>query len=527
MRTLERRRALSLLMVVAALLPQPWSRAGLAADPAVVKKAVQLDETQLDEEWRLAVADLVRRAEAGGHGELATLIGGWQLPNEGDRQFILAIPVVSPQAAPPDWLDTPAEQTIWEDFLAARRTRAAGMFALAVTAAQPQATQSRRGEADAAERPALKHGATEAIRLVYRALRDDPDHPRAREAGGWVKRQGEWVWPEAARRIDKGEEHSPEFGWLPQGRQQRYAAGERYAHGRWIKAGDAHGVLPSAGRPTGALPRPGDIDKQGWKFLSDHWQITTTAEEKAAANLAAQLEEAHTVWLQVFGGFQCEPTEWEQRLEGRGRPKTLEPFAAKLAADRQAYVAALEPLEPMIARTLGIYWTPTHTAWFFEGEGQEPTTVHHEATHQLFAEKRRTSPLAGERCGFWAIEAAACYMESLEPTPWGWTVGGRDAGRAPVARERLVEDGFHVPLAELTALGRKAFQSDDRLPQIYSEISGLADFFMNGRRAEYREAFVEYLTRIYTGTVDADTLSRLCRKSYAQLDDEYRHHMAR
>ena len=50
---------------------------------------------------------------------------------------------------------------------------------------------------------------------------------------------------------------------------------------------------------------------------------------------------------------------------------------------------------------------------------------------------------------------------------------------------------------------------------------------MNGQRARYREAFVEYLARIYTGTVDADTLARLCRKSYADLDDEYRHHMAR
>jgi hypothetical protein len=106
-------------------------------------------------------------------------------------------------------------------------------------------------------------------------------------------------------------------------------------------------------------------------------------------------------------------------------------------------------------------------------------------------------------------------------------VGGREAGRAPAARERLLDDGFHVPLAELTALGRRGFQADDRLPQIYSEIAGLADFFMNGQRARYREAFVEYLARIYTGTVDADTLSRLCRKSYADLDDEYRRHMAR
>jgi hypothetical protein len=96
-----------------------------------------------------------------------------------------------------------------------------------------------------------------------------------------------------------------------------------------------------------------------------------------------------------------------------------------------------------------------------------------------------------------------------------------------MARERLIDDGFYVPLAEITAMGRSRFQTDDRLPQIYSEISGLADFFMNGQRARYREAFVEYLARIYTGSVDADTLSRLCRKSYAELDDEYRHHMAR
>jgi hypothetical protein len=248
---------------------------------------------------------------------------------------------------------------------------------------------------------------------------------------------------------------------------------------------------------------------------------------ESTADLARRLEEAHTVWMQVFGGFQYEPAEWRQRLQGRGRPRAADPFAATLAADRQEYVAALEHLEPQIGRTLGIYWSPTRTAWFFEGAGQEPTTVHHEATHQLFAEKRRTSPLAGERCGFWAIEAAACYLESVVPTEFGWTVGGRDAGRAPAARERLVDDGFHVPLGELAALGRHAFQADERLPRIYSEISGLADFFMNGQGRRYREAFVEYLVRVYTGTVDADTLSRLCKRSYAALDDEYRHHMAR
>ncbi|MFM8495325.1 MAG: hypothetical protein ACKOEM_07340, partial [Planctomycetia bacterium] len=149
------------------------------------------------------------------------------------------------------------------------------------------------------------------------------------------------------------------------------------------------------------------------------------------------------------------------------------------------------------------------------------------ATHQLFAEMRKTSPLAGERCGFWALEAAACYMESLTPTAYGWTLGGRDAGRTPAARERLIDEDFYVPLEELCGLGRTELQADDRLPAIYSQIAGLADFFMNGERATYREAFVEYLVRVYTGTVSPDTLARLCGVNYADLDDAYRRHMAR
>ena len=184
-------------------------------------------------------------------------------------------------------------------------------------------------------------------------------------------------------------------------------------------------------------------------------------------------------------------------------------------------------IEPLIAQTLGIYWTPTHTSWFFVGEERTATTVHHEATHQLFGEMRKTSPLVGERCGFWAVEAAACFMESMQLTAWGWTLGGLDAGRTPAARQRLLEDEFHVPLEELTALGRRDFQSRADLPPLYSQISGLADFFMVGAEGRYREAFVEYLVRIYTGSVDPDTLARLCKTDYATLDEEYRRHLSR
>ena len=112
-------------------------------------------------------------------------------------------------------------------------------------------------------------------------------------------------------------------------------------------------------------------------------------------------------------------------------------------------------------------------------------------------------------------------------TGFGWTVGGPDTGRVPAARKLLVEEEFHVPLEELCRLGRADFQADDRLPRIYDELGGLADFFMNGRGGRHREAFVTYLARVYSGTDDPDTLARLCGASYADLDAEYRRFMTR
>lgn len=462
-----------------------------------VPAAEPLPRAKLEEAWDAAATDLVRRADRGGHAELAAFVRGWRLPDEPGRQRVLAIP-----SAPvtPTFIDTPDEEAIWEDFLAARRARAAALFDLAVEAARAHAKLPTRAERARGEQPQpLAQATSAAISLLYESLRDDPDHERARKAGGWVRRDGHWMWPEAARRLDAGEVHDSERGWITKSR---------------------------AGRID--VPQPG---KTG-AWLSDHWKISSPAGPAAAAALAGELETAHDVWRQAFGGFLLEPADQEKAFEGRSRPASHGPFAATLFVDRAAYVAELEKLEPTISRTLGLYWTPTRTAYFFPpGAGDDAafamSTIHHEAVHQLFAEMRKTSPLAGERCGFWALEAAACYMESLTPTAYGWTLGGRDAGRTPAARERLIDEDFYVPLEELCGLGRTELQADDRLPAIYSQIAGLADFFMNGEAAKYREAFVEYLVRVYTGTVSPDTLARLCGVNYADLDDAYRRHMAR
>jgi len=479
----------------------------------------------LDEEWQAVAAELQRRATISGNERLASLIRDWRLPGDAGRTLVVTIP---PKLQQPEWIHAADAQAIWSDFCDARRQRAAGTFAMALAAARmhakPPASVNHEDAAGSIQ-PAIQQQSCAAVRLLYRTLRDDPEHAQAREAGGWVRRDGLWVWPEAARRLDKGEEYSAAYGWLPRGRLARYQAGDRYVRGLWVKASD-----------DAAKPRTLDL---GWKCNFDHWQITSTASPDSVAILGSCLEESHSIWRQIFGAFSIPPAELEKRLEGRGRIAARDPFAAVLMANRKEYVAELEALEPTIARTLGIYWSPTHTAWFFDSKvqsdpvdnafvaGLDTTTIYHEATHQLFAETRATSPLAGERFGFWAIEAAACFMESLQATDFGWTLGGIENGRVPAARQRLLEDNFYVPLEELTAMGRREFQADARLPEIYSQISGLADFFMNGQQGRYREAFVEYLVRIYTGTVDTETLWRLCKRSASELDEEYRRHMAR
>lgn len=445
---------------------------------------------QADAAFADRLAALARRAEAAGHADLAAIIRGWPMPEETTRQFVLEIPS---RLETPAFIDAEDETAIWNEFTAARRTHADAVFAHVATAA-PCA----------------------ALGLLHRALRDDPELERAREAAGWVKTKAGWAWPEAKRRLDRGDDYDPQFGWLPRGRLARYRAGERYDRGRWITAAadDARTLAVADGR----------------RFLSDHWEITTTAPLAATADVAATLEQTRTIWRQVFGPLAASPRD--RRQAGRPRRGNLEPFNAVLCADRRQYVAELEPHEPVIGMTQGVYRTATRTLWFPQPDAADAAataraTIRHEATHQLSAESRPTSPLAGETCGFWAIEAVACYVESAEPAAWGWTVGGLDAGRMPAARRLLVEEGFHVPLEELTAAGRAAFQADPRIARIYAELAGLADFFMNGDRGRHREAFVAYVARIYDGTADADTLARLCGASYADLDAAYRRHVSR
>lgn len=247
---------------------------------------------------------------------------------------------------------------------------------------------------------------------------------------------------------------------------------------------------------------------------------------QSAVQMAEDLEETFTVWQQVFGCFAIESEELSKRLTGRSHPRTREIMLAVSFRDREQYIADLKKFEPSIARSLGFYYPVTKTVYLFVDDEENLLTVHHEATHQLFAEIKKTNHLVGERYGFWAIEAAACYMEGLVQTPYGWRLGGIEAGRVPAAAsfqrrsilcatDRINSDGT----------GRLSIGSSsaaDLQPNLWAR-----RFFMNGKHGHYRQAFMEYLLHVYRGTVNADSLEQLCKQTLSGLDEEYREHILR
>lgn len=348
--------------------------------------------------------------------------------------------------------------------------------------------------------------------LVTETVRENPDHKAARRMLGYVPYAGGWHTPFEVRQLSAGKVYHEQFGWLPKDHAQRYDAGERYYQGRWMPGAEET-------RLRGDMAR-------GWRVESAHYTVTTNHSLEEGVRLSRQLERLYAVWQQTFISYGVDAAELKRRFAGRAARAAAAKHAVVQFRTREEYNAALRPMQPRIDITLGIYLDKARTAYFFAGDEQDPGTIHHEATHQLFQETRPVAPNVGRAHNFWVIEAIACYMESLVDHGATVTLGGADAGRMPAARHRLLVDKFYVPLAELVELGMESLQRDERLPRIYSQSAGLADFLMHDASGRYRQALVEYLLAVYSGRATPETLAELTGADYATLDRQYAAFMA-
>ncbi|HEX4146021.1 MAG TPA: hypothetical protein VHY91_21145 [Pirellulales bacterium] len=361
-----------------------------------------------------------------------------------------------------------------------------------------------------AERAAERQQGSLACQLASEAAREDLACRRAWRFLDYTLDHDAWQTPFEIQQRKAGNEWHERFGWLPESYAARYQSGERFFQGRW---------MPAAEEARVRAERHDD-----WRIETDHYVVTTNCGLEEGVALAGQLERLRAIWQQVFVGYLVDEADLSKRLAA-GDPLANQAGPKHNVVyyrTREQYNGQLRALQPQIEMTLGIYLASKRTAYFFAGVDQEPGTIDHEATHQLFHESRQVAKDVGQRDNFWIVEAVACYMQSLARHDGYYTLGGADVGRMPVARQRRLHDGVYLPLAQLVRLGMRDFQGHPDVVRLYTQSAGLAAFLLD----RYPEATAAYLRAVYTDRADSDTLGRLTAQDYPQLDHQYREFLA-
>jgi len=357
----------------------------------------------------------------------------------------------------------------------------------------------------------------QAFGFLYEALYYDGDLAEARNILGQKKASGRWVSSEAASRLERGEQWSDQFGWLPDDHLDRYLKGKRYFRGRWISA-------------TKDTRQHSDI-RNGWEIETDHYQVTTNHSLEAGVALAQKLEAFYTVWSQLFASYYLTTAEAQKQFTNPTMPKqTSNKHKVLYFRSRGEYDRALSRTQPGIAgRTLGVYLEQPKTAYFFapstasaEEREHAEITIWHEAAHQLFAEKIPSRKVSSLKNNFWLVEGIACFMETLRQEKQGWRLGGLRAGRLPAARLRLAQDQFYVPFAELVTYTSEDLLRNPKYRTLYTQAAGQATFLMAGAEGKFRSAAIDYLRKIYRGRARLNTLATVTGQSFADLDRSYR-----
>ena len=469
----------------------PWASAG--SDSAAGDLAAA--RSNLNRAYATRLESLAAWCDERHLPDRAKLLRSWLPVRHSDRKYLF-VPaefrahLADVQAAVAD-RDGQAGAQFAQRFDSLRREQAAALYSLA-------------------EQAAAGHQAALACQLVSEAAREDSACRRAWRFLGYTEYHDAWQTPFEIQQLKAGKQWHDRFGWLPKTYVSRYEGGERFFRGRWMPADEEARLRADT--------------RDDWRIETDHFVVTTNCGLEEGVALAGQLDRLRAIWQQVFTGYLIDDAELQKRLTA-GDPLPCNATAKHNVVyyrTRTQYNDELRAAQPQIEMTLGIYLASRRTAYYFAGADQEPGTIDHEATHQLFHESRPVAQDVGQRENFWIVEAVACYMQSLARQPGYYTLGGADAGRMPVARQRRLHDGVYLPLAQLVRLGMRNLQGHPDIAKLYTQSAGLAAFLLE----RYPEATAAYLEAVYTDRADSDTLSRLTGADYPKLDRQYSEFLA-
>ena len=355
---------------------------------------------------------------------------------------------------------------------------------------------------------------TEAYHLMSDVLLLDPDHKSARAIIGQqlfidpLQRDepdyaGEWLGAFAAEMRGGRRPHvqHPEFGWIPVDEVARFEVGERPWRSGWISAA-----------------REKELRRDfasAWEIPSEHFVVKTNVSREVGLEISQRLEQFHDWLYERFTPVFETKEDMRQRFEEAFRRTRREPMVVHYYATKDEYRDALRGVIPPGIDTNGFYYPPHKTSYFFPQAGNDFSTLYHEATHQILDlwtradQSRAAQALAartrqprrpwvlGERTNFWLIEGLACYLESVQVIGGHIKVGAPDYIRFRNAHDRVVRDGFFIPLGAFCRLGKQEVQTHPEIGGLYSQASGLTYFLMHAENGRYRPALVQLLAAVY------------------------------
>ena len=350
------------------------------------------------------------------------------------------------------------------------------------------------------------HG-REGWRLARAAFFIDPENAELRGIFGYRLSDGEWLRPWEIARRNKGYINDPEYGWITPKEKDRLDAGTE----------------PKSSAKSARI-----------SVETEHFDLKTTVPRQTAVRLANRLEEFYRVWELLFYPMTVSEKEAAALVLGKGSGSARR-HKVVLFRDRQEYLREILRLDPGGEISSGGYFPDKKTVYLYlpDPDNDEETPLEvmavHETAHQLFAEtgfihgaaeRRRADP--GRDSQFWLTEGIACYLETFEETPGGWSVGGLKSYRFVRAKERADEPGGLLSIEEIAKMGKEVFQRASNPAALYTESAGLTSFLLHGKGGEYRAPFLEALQTLYRGGESPELLEEVTGVPYRQLDEEFR-----
>lgn len=312
--------------------------------------------------------------------------------------------------------------------------------------------------------------------------------------------------------------------WDPDHGEARRVLGHRGEPGNWQVISEK-----IRSRKPGSVHALMNWKKGDWiQVQTDHFIVSSIADEASTIRLAEQAERWRWVWQQVFFDFWNSSGVLTRTLAGKtGAKVNRRKFEIVLFPDRESYIRQLEQRVPGVKDSTGYYSDVQQVSFFYVSDDPSiQDTWRHELTHQMFQESVSARPGVFDEGWLWLGEGVAMYMESLQDFGSHVTLGGFDAARLQFSRIRRLREGYAVPTRELVDLPLARFQVRPDVRNLYSQSSGVTQMLMTAEGGRYRDGLVAFLRLLYAGKLREGSFDKLVGIDADAVDGAYENFLA-